>query len=451
MCAIDGAKMKVDKAVSTSNDIAINDLHNGLRYESILNTLVEKKILAIKRDCEQSEQKLKQQRKHNCLGGLLFGKRRRQLQRELDEVQQQPAESEPRETTNVDGNAHRSECSRLADAIVINECVAVGDATATNDDVENAIVLVNRNKLIETDNNQQFGRHANDVAGEKPTDANAESEDCGSNSTIASQSPMQAHDVAKSTSLLQGDALRPARKISSDTIISIPSASKHTTFSAPAPIVECTIDQEQRRRLRVLEAKSISAQCSPIFPRQSFAGEATVTPSPVAKLKSTIPLRLMSRQNTSDDSVNVTFSSVLVNEDAVDSGDAASDNVTAIKKVQPRKRDGHKLGRCSVANEAHGFISSFNQLTSSNNLPPVISTTKLRSGAAPETTRLPRFQPLPVVDTARTLATASPANDSCAMQKSIGSGRSSDEDEPIKNDRRKHRKCGKLQSCPVFD
>lgn len=83
------SKMKVDKAVSTINDNTISDLHHnsGIRYETILNTLVEKKILAIKRDCEQAEQKLKQQRKHsNCLGGLLFGKRRRQ--RQLEQQQQ---------------------------------------------------------------------------------------------------------------------------------------------------------------------------------------------------------------------------------------------------------------------------------------------------------------------------------------------------------------------------
>lgn len=418
MCTVDG-KMKVDKAVSTANDIVGNDSHSGMRYETILNTLVEQKVLAIKRDCEQTEQKLKQQRKHNCLGGLSFGKRRRK-----HEQQQQ------RETT-TDNNI---QCSRTSDRILINECVVVADATS-NDDAKNAIVLVNQNKSIENDNHQQ--RPVVDVVPNAiPNEQNSVSEDCGSMSTIASQSAAQNDNVVKSTSQLASDVLRPARKISTDTIISIPSTSKHTTFSAPAPIANCTIDQEQRRRLRVLEAKSISAQCSPIFPRQTFASEtvAPLPPPPLAKLKSSIPQRLMSRQNTSDDSVNVTFSSVLVNEDALDNGDTVSDNVTMGKKLQQRRKDANKLGRCGVTNDAHGFISSFNQLTS----PAVISTTKLRSGGA-EVARMPRFQSVPVVEVAR--ATASPPSDNYVQQKSTVSGRSSDEDDTLKNDKRKNRKC----------
>lgn len=418
MCAIDG-KMKVDKAVSTTNDNAINDLHNGIRYESILNTLVEKKILAIKRDCEQTEQKLEQQRKQNCLGGLLFGKRRRQ--HEQQPLQQQRL---------------TSECPRMLDTIVINERAAVD---AANDDAKNAIVLVNRNKLIENDNHQhQHECCASDGANTKPNEQSAVSEDCGSIASIASHcSAVQIDDVCESK-----PHLRPARKISSDTVISMPNSSKHTTFSAPVPIGGCITDQEQRHRLRVLEAKSISAQCSPIFPRQTFAGETGATLPPLTKLKSSIPQRLMSRQNTSDDNVSVTFSSVLVNEDALDSCDTVSDNVTLGKKLQQRKKDSNKLGRCSVANDTHGFISSFNQLTSSNNLPAVISKTKIRSGGGVggETARVSRFQPMQVVEMARIGNAQSQPRESYKQNPTIPAA-DSDEDEPLKNDKRKNRKC----------
>lgn len=415
MCAIDG-KMKVDKAVSTTNDNAINDLHNGIRYDSILNTLVEKKILAIKRDCEQTEQKLEQQRKQNCLGGLLFGKRWRQHE-------QQPEQQ--RITL---------ECPRMVDTIVINERAA-NDAATANDDAKNAIVLVNRNKLIENDNQQ--GWCGVDEANTKPNEQSAMPEDCGSIASIASHSAVQIDDVGESK-----PHLRPARKISSDTVISIPNQSKHTTFSAPVPIGGYIADQEQRRRLRVLEAKSISAQCSPIFPRQTFTGETGATLPPLTKLKSSIPQRLMSRQNTSDDSVSVTFSSVLVNEDALDSYDTVSDNVTVGKKLQQRRKDSNKLGRCSVANDTHGFISSFNQLTSSNNLPAVISTTKLRSGGGGETTtRVSRFQPMQVVETARNSNAQSQPRESYKQKPTPVPASGSDEDEPLKNDKRKNRKC----------
>lgn len=410
--------MKVDKAVSTTNDNAINDLHNGMRYESILNTLVEKKILAIKRDCERTEQKLEQQRKQNCLGGLLFGKRWRQHK------QSQQQSRVP------------SECTRMVDTIVINERAAVDAATA-NDDAKDAIVLVNRNNVIENDNHHHpHGWCASDGAITKLNDQSAKPEDCVSIASMASQSAVQIDDVGESK-----PHLRSARKISSDTVISIPSSSKHTTFSAPVPIVSCITDQEQRRRLRVLEAKSISAQCSPIFPRQTFAGETGATLPPLTKLKSSIPQRLMSRQNTSDDSVSVTFSSVLVNEDALDSCDTVSDNVTLGKKLQQRKKDSNRLGRCSVANDTHGFISSFNQLTSSNNSPAVISTTKIRSGGGGDgATRVSRFQPVQAVETARIANAHSQSRESC-KPKSTVTETGSDEDEPHKNDKRKNRKC----------
>lgn len=429
--------MKVDKAVSTDNDNTIN----SIRYESILNTLVEKKILSIKRDCEQAEQKLKQ--RHSCLGELLFGKRRRQQQ------QQQ------RETT--DNNIIKSDCDRITDAIVINECAVVSDgiidsignetavAIVTNDETKNAVIFVNR---IDYDHHQRHGRRPVDDTNNKFNEIGGLSEDCGgSNSTNASHSVVvQNDDVGKLTPILHTDALRPARKISSDTIISCPSSSKHTTFSAPAPITASTIDQEQRRRLRVLEAKSISAQCSPIFPRQIFETTAATLPppppppAPPSKLKSSIPQRLIWRQNTSDDSVNVTFSSVLVNEGAVDSGDAVSDTIVTAKKLHSRKRDSKKLARCSVANDSHGFISSFNQLTSSNNLP-----VKLRSGGAAavgnESNRVSRFQ------SAIDATINAPPTESIIMSKSTVPMRSSDEDEQIKSDKRKNRKCFRDLRC----
>lgn len=426
--------MKVDKAVSTNNDIAdgggpTTDLHNGtLHYESILNRLVERKILAIKRDCEQTERKLKQQRKRNCLGGLLFGKRRHQPEHNETIIDNSI------NTKIIESTSHPTSVHRM------NECAAVADtmATATN----GTVISPNRNKLIECSNRRQS------------IDANAKPneqcpEDCvgGISSTIASShaAVVQIDEVTKSPSPSHlhsiSEVLRPARKISTDTVVSLPSTSKHTTFSAPTPIggggsgdgAVTSIDQEQRRRLRVLEAKSISAQCSPIFPRQSFGGDAAIALSPITKLKSSIPQRLMSRQNTSDDSVNVTFSSVLVNEDAIDSGDTTSDMALATvnRKLSQRKMDTNKLGRSSVANDVHGFIPTFNQMTTSS--PTVIAGSKLRSAGGTV------LHPMSIIDSARA-PNPNQIVENATLDKAMVSRRSSDEEEPPKNDKRKNRK-----------
>lgn len=57
--------MKVDKGVCTGNDAyfagntAANELNSIIKFETVFTTLVENKILAIKRDCEQHENKKK--------------------------------------------------------------------------------------------------------------------------------------------------------------------------------------------------------------------------------------------------------------------------------------------------------------------------------------------------------------------------------------------------------
>jgi hypothetical protein len=55
--------MKVDKAVCTSNDFAGNtpptELNSIIKFETVFTTLVENKILAIKRECEEHENKKK--------------------------------------------------------------------------------------------------------------------------------------------------------------------------------------------------------------------------------------------------------------------------------------------------------------------------------------------------------------------------------------------------------
>lgn len=100
--------------------------------------------------------------------------------------------------------------------------------------------------------------------------------------------------------------------------------------------------------------------------------------------RSVLPQKLFSRQNTSDDSVNVTISNSpsIKKEPAIEtcSGEAderLSQSQSQSQTVKPNRSSKtffKKKDKVPKNNEAHGFISSFNQLTS-NNLPVITSAT----------------------------------------------------------------------------
>lgn len=450
--------MKVDKAVCTND--TINDLQNTIRYETILSTLVEKKILAIKRECEENEKKLKRQRKQKCFSTLIFGKRDCT---KGDDNERQNKAIATTSTNEVDDKLNTHNSSLWSHENVINENVA-GDSDrektemasggAADDKSNNATSVLNKEKIIgnhivgiveshsvghqcdlrvmderiHSDNLSSSRQHNNVAQMDCETEKDNTNEmsnhsksitvhtdyDTG-NATNAKSPSLTSHGDNSDDGISSKQLPNANRKYSADTI-SFPSSSKHTTFSAP---IEIPYDPECRHRLRVLEAKSISAQCSPIFTRQIFEN----VPLPTKRtdcaintggvLKSTIPQRLYSRQNTSDDSVNVTFSSVLINDDGIDHIDG--DDLSAIHtefdstmksscKKFLKKKD--KLGRSFTKNMAiaknsdlhsHGFISSFNQLTS--NALPVITTTKLKNiNNCSDPNRIQHFMPTTMIE-----------------------------------------------------
>lgn len=65
--------MKADKETDTVVGDGI--AHGHIQYETILSTLVQNKISAIKRDCETKRLKKQKRRDINCLSSLIFGKR----------------------------------------------------------------------------------------------------------------------------------------------------------------------------------------------------------------------------------------------------------------------------------------------------------------------------------------------------------------------------------------
>lgn len=98
--------------------------------------------------------------------------------------------------------------------------------------------------------------------------------------------------------------------------------------------------------------------------------------------RSVLPQKLFSRQNTSEDSVNVTISNSpsIKKEPAIEtcSGEAderlCQSQSQTVKPNRSSKTFFKKKDKVPKNNESHGFISSFNQLTS-NNLPVITSAT----------------------------------------------------------------------------
>lgn len=498
--------MKVDKAVCTTND-TLDDLQRAIRYETVFSTLVEKKILAIKRDAEAR----REQRKQTCFAGRFFRKKRLQNRDQSSTLSSAKSSLDGRtsdgrkECGDVDGSGGGGGCGGDEDAVEMHtlnrngksyaaqcngnrdgesssdaatttvvlaqsQTVAVNvDLHVCNDSIANEAAAINEDTMkndaaaeqcnssgstcaeaasqqticfssaqCATDDSQKMNTNADNVSG-KEIGSKAESQPIKSalvvggvdsaNTNRANRQRRSGNHVkmidgspASTSSRLEvsisDDGGR--RKPSSDTTISYPSSCKHTTFSAPEALAVTGADNE-RHRLRVLEAKSISAQCSPIFPRHAAvdsvatqvsykneipgggggggssgsAGVGSVSGSVIAGARSKAR-KLFSRQNTSEDSVNVTFSSYVVNEEATSEGiDGNRKTIGSWKKNSKKdKPPGERLG----------FISNFNQLTAHNNLPVIA--TQLR---AVKTAKLQRY-----------LTTAGDGSDCIQRQKTAG-------------------------------
>lgn len=330
--------MKVDKAVCTDT---MTDTDSAINYESLLSTLVQKKILAIKRECEVKKVKKRKRKQQNCLGSLIFGKRDGNGQCEEDSERQcddtkgeyvvdtgtlhsNPSISQramvetnakDHNILNCDDNpaldfpTTRSDNEHIESNIVLNCVDEMQYNTNVNstmnsemDTTECQIAVINERCTAELDNNSTqtidddfcteiHNKHNINVKIEQPnTDSNVmrinlsdtvqrgtSEPDFETTSMIASNSnsPSIISQIEVSDEINAHHKFR-TQNSSSDTI-SVPYFIKHTTSSAPSNAMALH-DQEQRHQIRVLEAKSISAQCSPIFAqRQTFNGRSLHT------------------------------------------------------------------------------------------------------------------------------------------------------------------------------
>lgn len=263
----------------------MGDGANAISYENLLSTLYQKKMLAIKRECEAKKVEKQRRQQQNCLGSLIFGNRPDQSRErddglDPDERTSYPSIKQQATVTDADGEQR----AEPIDSQVIRGAQPSEMAESATD------IETGERKSTEIDNNavelqadvMDRPRHTADdqIFTATPTDAHS-TQSRNDNKAIASELDVESSSTttnSKSASIVSqiemSDEIQPkrkhtARKYSSDTI-SMASSMKHTALSAPADVLH---DQEQRLHIRLLEAKSISAQCSPIFAqRQMFNG-----------------------------------------------------------------------------------------------------------------------------------------------------------------------------------
>lgn len=358
--------MKVDKAVCTTD--TMTDAGSAISYENLLSTLVQKKILAIKRECEAKQVEKQKRKQQNCLGSFIFGNRNDRPNKcddgdgdgdgdrepakvvvasneQVPSSYRPPSISQQATDTDSKGDMRKGDDNNQAtvahnvlrynqmdteqiDSIVLVNCAQVNDQMHVENEAMAQIKSSPSSKCqIDVRNERCDGSSENDNNSTTQTsnrfDGDSEQQSVngknrirntehftGDTQNIIGNPLMGMEHVVKSkndndcieldieststttntkspsivSQIEVSDEINPkqqqqqqqrsrARKNSSDTI-SMPSSLKQTVFSAPANAAAMAVhDQEQRHQIRLLEAKSISAQCSPIFAqRQTFNG-----------------------------------------------------------------------------------------------------------------------------------------------------------------------------------
>lgn len=486
--------MKVDKAVCTND--TFDDLSRAIRYEAVFTTLVENKILAIKRECEE-HQRIKDGKR--SFGNIISGKHifciKRNSVTESDFVVPKVGGDGGNGLNDNDGCCSSNVVVGVGKCEEINMCQLSSDIAGKNrldiydENIDGNPSLKPHNKVDEKNSihHQQqqtlvvhkeksknktiveCKKYESDLTHEKchttqyvkspmPTPSSSSSqsqklsdvnsiislsENMPQRKTLTTNNKAQLHcdtdsihpaadgksdnesvhsdksrkitfqtdetkekrqklhrtrtrqsDESNSSAAssfieicVSDENMKKSQRDSTDTI-TYPTSSKNT-ISAPAAGDTSIFLDHERNRLRLLEAKSISAQCSPIFPRQRTGSQLSCPADDNhyrAAILSSCQSKVLSRRSIVSDESGASVVTFGGSESmAIGAGDKLTKPTHAAAVIA--------LGKCKkidissklenndkvVSRVKHGFINSFNQLTSNNNLPAVITTTKLRS------------------------------------------------------------------------
>lgn len=348
--------MKADKAVCTND--RIEDLNKTIRFETVFSTLVENKILAIKRECEQK----KKTKRCRSIGRAFFGKRK------IKKSEIKCANS------NFDLDVEKGCDKKIESNISLKEII---DETKS-DKFHNEIEVFSRKNSTSTVTNNDveeiFIVDQPEIEVEREIEKDRES---GSISNKTENNSNQSNKSSLEKSLQQDDGSTTSRNISefdlsNDSEILRQEQQIRLNKKILSGKENSLLLEQERSRLRIFEARSISAQCSPIFPRQKKIFDDTRSE---CRVKDNLSDNLTINSNLSEKELDKRISKKS-STSLVDNSNSTS--TTTKKSKNKRESTSAVYEYDSIINYQpnQGFISSFNQLTS--NL-PVITTTKTKN------------------------------------------------------------------------
>lgn len=375
--------MKVDKAVCTNE--TMEDLYRAIRYETVFTALVENKILAIKRECDE-RQRLKKPRAHFKLSGLLSSKKICCVKHDS--------------FTNADLALHQPNFKN-SNITEIGVVASMRDGVTDREERLMQQRNTSHNELFKPsatdDSIVHQGNYVEDtIHDDKIQFHESESISSDKSKKITFQSGLidDKHKIYKNHGLRRKPSVESSFSQNSSVIESYVSDDSHTrksrvisTDALCSNLNKINLHENtalldhERHRLRILEARSISAQCSPVFPRPLFRNQNIATQVPcISDDNQLVPLKLIRSQNDIDaiDSVNLALASNNISIDAnKDKDQYGSQNSNDNEHI---RLDKTKFG--GQFDTKQGFIKSFNQLTSQNqNTLPVITTIKSQKDA----------------------------------------------------------------------
>lgn len=381
--------MKVDKAVCTTE--TMEDLYRAIRYETVFTALVENKILAIKRECDE-RQRLKKTRPHFKFNGLLSSKK---ICCVTDDS-----------LANADLVLHQQN-SKIVNPIETGVVPPVRDDDAATVSRDGSFIQqrnLSQNELFKPSTTDDIsiaqGSYVDLPNDDRIQIHDGESISSDKSKKITFQSGLidDRHKVGKNQHLRRKLSMESSFSQNSSVIESYVSDESHSRKSrvTDVPISgqnkfnlhenSAQLDHE-RHRLRILEARSISAQCSPIFPRPLFRNHNHSMQVPcISDDNQLVPLKLIRSQNdidTSIDNINVV---ALANSDiGIDANKDKEPYAMSFVSACSHDNETIRLDKTKFGGQHDtkpGFIKSFNQLTSQNqNTLPVITTIKSNKDA----------------------------------------------------------------------
>lgn len=403
--------MKVDKGVCTTNDAyfagnaTVNELNSIIKFETVFTTLVENKILAIKRECEQQDSK----KKSRSLKGILSRK------------------PEPSEASPVDGEAKKKKRSNffLRHKQPKEVDVERGEKAA-NDEPQAEIAKVD----VESDKERPLA-----TSGDEPATLDSQSNEprvnCDnlvvnshtdnaqltlsttnsstiSNKTIKEPAENDDNDASLATtidlSLQQSSVIERPPPVSdlaicddvssqntSDIEFSLVSESvselplhvrRKTTTNNSDPIVKQPahfLSPPLTREVKVSDRKAISCQSTPLFGRHQ-KNEKVLT---FQELPKKLEVEKAKSQTIVIAPTSTTTTTTLAKPIPSSSGPSESVHGNRKSQKQPKYRDVSVEYEISYEDNdgnqsPRGFISSFNQLTSQTPPAAVITTNPKR-------------------------------------------------------------------------